>query len=132
MRGRRRFRPRTATRPRRLQTGGEKTMAEPALHAVLRNARIAAGQLQADVAAALGVTQTALSYWENGRRSPSLADLERWAKAVGCRIVVAPKRQSCGCGDDRLYWRGWDDCATAAVQAMAKGHGAAGTPTPLT
>ena len=97
-------------------------MTETALHTLLRDARIAAGQLQADVATAVGVTQTALSYWENGRRSPSLADLERWADAVGCRIVVALKRQSCACGDDRLYWQGWDDCATAAVQAMAKGR----------
>lgn len=97
-------------------------MSEPALHAVLRDARNAAGRLQADVAAQIGVTQTALSYWENGRRSPSEADLERWAEAVDCRIVVAPKRQSCSCGDDRLYWRGWDDCAAAAVQAMVKGR----------
>ena len=97
-------------------------MADPAPHTVLRNARIAAGRLQADVAAQLGVTQTALSYWENGHRSPSTADLERWAEAVDCRIVVASQRQSCDCGKDRLYWRGWDDCAAAAAQAMAKGR----------
>lgn len=95
-------------------------MTDPALHIVLRDARIAAGRSQADVAVLLGVTQTALSYWENGRRSPSVADAERWAEAVGCRIVVASKRRSCGCGDDGLYWRGWDDCAAAAGRAMAR------------
>lgn len=98
-------------------------MPEPALHDVLRDARNAAGRLQADVAAQIGVTQTALSYWENGRRSPSEADLKRWAEAVNCRIIVAPKRQSCSCGDDRLYWQGWDDCAAAVGQAAMKGRG---------
>jgi transcriptional regulator with XRE-family HTH domain len=98
-------------------------MAEPAPHTVLRDARIAAGRLQADVAAQPDVTQTALSYWENGHRSPSTADLGRWAEVLNCRIVVASQQRSCDCGDDRLYWRGWDDCATAAVQAMTKGRG---------
>jgi len=106
-------------------------MPEPVLHAILRDARIAAGQLQADVAAALGVTQTALSYWENGRRSPSLADSQRWAEAVGYRILAVPQRRACACGDDTLYWRGWDDCATTAVQAMVADRNVASTPTPL-
>ncbi len=106
-------------------------MAEPALHTVLRDARIATGRLQSDVAAVLGVTQTALSYWENGRRSPPLADLGRWAEAVGCRILAVPRRRTCDCGDDGLYWRGWDDCATTAVRAMVgerTGGGVTSTP----
>ena len=106
-------------------------MAEIPLHTVLRNARIAVGRPQAEVAADLGLTQTALSYWENGRRSPSLTDAERWAAAVGYRIRVTSGWRACACGDEKQYWRGWDDCATAAVRAMT-GPRAAGAGDPST
>lgn len=94
-------------------------MTETPLHTVLHDARIASGRLQADVAADLGMTQTGLSYWENGHRSPSLADAERWAQAVGYRVVVASVQRACGCGDEAQYWRGWDDCAAAVASVMA-------------
>lgn len=94
-------------------------MPDTALHVILRDARIAAGRSQAAVAATLGITQTALSYWENGRRAPSPTDLERWAAAVEYRVLVVPRWHTCKCGDDTLYWRGWNNCVAAAVKAMA-------------
>ena len=41
------------------------------------------GISQAELANRLGVTQTAVSYWETGRRQPGLDDVERWAAALG-------------------------------------------------
>jgi transcriptional regulator with XRE-family HTH domain len=60
----------------------------------LRDARVAGGGSQEEVAKRLGVTQATLSRWENGLRSPVMADLERWAEAVGCYIAVVPQQQS--------------------------------------
>lgn len=96
-------------------------MSTPPLHVVLRDARLNAGLQQGDVALSLGISQTALSYWENGRRSPSTEDLGRWAEAVGYRILAAPRDSRCSCGDDKLYWRGWEDCAAAVVNATVNG-----------
>lgn len=41
----------------------------------MRQAREAKGWSQADLAAELGKTQTAISYWESGKRTPGLDDL---------------------------------------------------------
>lgn len=45
----------------------------------LKRARVRAGRSQADVAAQLEVTQTAVSYWEAGRRLPGIDQLMRLA-----------------------------------------------------
>jgi Zn-dependent peptidase ImmA (M78 family)/DNA-binding XRE family transcriptional regulator len=46
----------------------------------LKHARVRAGHSQADVAAQLDVTQTAVSYWEAGRRLPGIDQLMRLAE----------------------------------------------------
>ncbi len=53
-------------------------------------ARAAAGLTQADVAERIGTTQSAVARLESrsARHSPSLATLERYAAALGCRLEV--------------------------------------------
>ena len=49
----------------------------------IRAARRAADMTQEDLAARLGCTQTAVSYWEAGKRDPGIPDLLRIAVALG-------------------------------------------------
>ena len=49
----------------------------------IRVARQAAGMTQEDLASRLGCTQTAVSYWEAGKRDPGIPDLLRIAVALG-------------------------------------------------
>lgn len=51
-------------------------------------ARARAGLTQADVAARMGTTQSAVARIESGKRRPSLSTVERYAHAVGCKAVV--------------------------------------------
>jgi transcriptional regulator with XRE-family HTH domain len=59
------------------------------LHEVLR-ARAEAGLSQADVAARIGTTQSAIARLESAepRHSPSIATLQKYAKALGYRLEV--------------------------------------------
>ncbi len=72
---------------------------EFALFDELVKARAKAGLTQADVAARMGTQVPAVSRLESGARSPghspSIATLQRYADAVGCRLVVklAPKKK---------------------------------------
>lgn len=58
-------------------------MTTPTLREQLVNLRQESGVSQAELAQWIGVTQTAVSYWESGRRQPGLDDVERWAAALG-------------------------------------------------
>lgn len=49
-------------------------------------ARARAGVSQQEVAAYLGVTQGAVSQWENGLSRPSIKRLSRLAELYGCTI----------------------------------------------
>ncbi len=53
-------------------------------------ARAAAGLTQADVAARIGTTQSAVARLESpvGKHSPSLATLQRYASALGYRLQL--------------------------------------------
>ncbi len=53
-------------------------------------ARAAAGLTQAEVAARIGTTQSAVARLESasGKPSPSIATLKRYASALGCRLQV--------------------------------------------
>lgn len=53
-------------------------------------ARSAAGLTQADIAARIGTTQSAIARLESaaGRHSPSIATLQRYASALGYRLQV--------------------------------------------
>jgi len=53
--------------------------------ALIRQARERAVLSQEALAGRLGVTQTAVSYWEAGKRDPGVAELERIADALGVR-----------------------------------------------
>ena len=59
------------------------------LDEVLR-ARADAGLTQAQVAARVGTTQSAIARLESGalKHSPSIATLQKYAKALGCRVEV--------------------------------------------
>jgi transcriptional regulator with XRE-family HTH domain len=62
-------------------------------------ARAAAGITQAEVAERIGTTQSAIARLESGKgkHSPSLATLQKYAHALGCRLevrLVRAKRKS--------------------------------------
>ena len=64
-------------------------------------ARAAAGLTQAEVAARIGTTQSAIARLESAepRHSPSIATLQRYAKALGYRVrirLVKGERHSAG------------------------------------
>jgi transcriptional regulator with XRE-family HTH domain len=53
-------------------------------------ARSSAGITQAEVAERIGTTQSAIARLEsgNGKHSPSLATLQKYARALGCRLEL--------------------------------------------
>jgi transcriptional regulator with XRE-family HTH domain len=53
-------------------------------------ARVAAGITQTEVAERIGTTQSAIARLESGggRHSPSLATLQQYAQALGCRLEL--------------------------------------------
>jgi transcriptional regulator with XRE-family HTH domain len=53
-------------------------------------ARAAAGVTQAEVAERIGTTQSAVARLESGRgkHSPSIATLQKYARALGCRLEL--------------------------------------------
>jgi transcriptional regulator with XRE-family HTH domain len=64
-----------------LDTGRDPVLAD--LGERMRLARLRAGMTQEDLGDKLGVTQTAVSYWEGGKRDPGVAELLRIAEAIG-------------------------------------------------
>ena len=57
-------------------------------------ARTAAGVTQQELAKRIGTTQSAIARLESGKgkHSPSLATLQKYARALGCRLEVHLKR----------------------------------------
>jgi transcriptional regulator with XRE-family HTH domain len=71
---------------------GTRVISDPIFHRLSRElafARLRAGLLQRDVAKRMGTTTSAISRLENaaGHR-PTLATLERYARAVGCSLDI--------------------------------------------
>ncbi len=62
---------------------------EFALAAALIRARADADMTQAQVAAAMGTTQSVVARMESGRSRPSTGSLERFAKATGTRLRIS-------------------------------------------
>ncbi|HEV2451642.1 MAG TPA: helix-turn-helix transcriptional regulator [Streptosporangiaceae bacterium] len=62
--------------PRR-RTRGPRPDASPVVAAAIREAREAAGMSRRHLAATLGVTETAVRYWEDAKRAPAE---ERWVQ----------------------------------------------------
>ncbi|PZE65085.1 hypothetical protein DEI83_10490 [Curtobacterium sp. MCBD17_021] len=56
--------------------------------AIIREARLRADLTQVQLAARAGVTQSVISTYENGRREPSLAALQRLLLAAGFRTAI--------------------------------------------
>jgi len=56
----------------------------------VRNARAASGLTQAELAARVGTTQSAIARLESGtpKHSPSLVTLQRYARAMGYRVEL--------------------------------------------
>ena len=72
-------------------------------------ARAAAGLTQAEVAARVGTTQSAIARPESGeaKHSPSIATLQKYASALGCRVEVRfVKEQGLAGGSKRLRREG--------------------------
>lgn len=67
------------------------------LDEILR-ARAAAGLTQAEVATRIGTTQSAVARLESAdsRHSPSIATLQRYASALGCKLQVRLVRRGPG------------------------------------
>jgi DNA-binding XRE family transcriptional regulator len=62
--------------------------ARSGLRATLVAQRKACGLTQKDVATAMETTQSAVSDFERGSTDPHLSTLQRYARAVGARVVV--------------------------------------------
>ncbi len=63
--------------------------AEYVLVRALLAARTKAGLTQAQVAQSMGTTKSAVSRLESaGKHSPSIATLQKYAKAVGCEVEI--------------------------------------------
>lgn len=58
-------------------------------------ARAAAGLTQSEVAERIGTTQSAIARLESpsGKHSPSVATLQRYARALGCRLELRLVKQ---------------------------------------
>ena len=54
----------------------------------LIDARVRAGLSQIQVAERMGTTQSVVARLESGRRPPSMRTVERFARAVGGRLIV--------------------------------------------
>ena len=63
-------------------------------------ARAAAGITQAEVAERIGTTQSAVARLESGggKHSPSLATLQKYARALGCRLELRLVNQAMKAG----------------------------------
>lgn len=64
---------------------------------VFLKARAAAGLTQAEAAERIGTTQSAIARLESGsgKHSPSLATLQKYAHALGCRLELRLINETC-------------------------------------
>lgn len=76
------------------------TSSADALIAMLVRIRKSRGISQAALASMLDVTQPTVSLWENGNRNPTLATVQRYARAIGVRVTLDVEPVDTGCPDD--------------------------------
>jgi transcriptional regulator with XRE-family HTH domain len=83
------FKARALARPEIKQAYDELDEEFAFLEEVLK-ARVAAGLTQAQVAERIGTTQSAIARLESptSRRFPSVATLQKYARALGCRVEI--------------------------------------------
>lgn len=93
----------------------ELVQADNRLLAELVRARTAAGRTQADIAAAMGVSQSAVARIEGGERDLHLSTLRRYAHAVGALVhhVVTPEYSS------HARWRGNEAASSVTYSDVA-------------
>lgn len=97
----------------------------------IKTERSCRGWSQADLAARTGVSQAAISYWENGRRDPGLDDLEAVARAFdvpvarlladgalsdGSAVGVSPMERA---ALDAVEKSGWGEVTAPAAVVVA-------------
>ena len=81
-----------------VKTEFDKLDAEFAILDEFLKVRAAQGLTQAEVAAKIGTTQSAVARMESGkgRHSPSVATLTKYAEALGCRLEIKLVRNTRG------------------------------------
>lgn len=88
--------------------------------------RVRQGLTQTDLAARMGVTQSAVARVESGDRDPRLATLGRYAHALGVLVkheVIIPSKQPFSCRRAGLRWEYTDTVPriwTSPVQRQAQ------------
>ncbi|MGH8288484.1 MAG: helix-turn-helix domain-containing protein [Steroidobacteraceae bacterium] len=79
-------------------------------HALIA-ARVRAGLSQSQVAARMGTTQSVVARLEGGGRTPSMRTVERFARAVGGRLIVRIEPASTGVSGHvyhmQIYFSTW-------------------------
>lgn len=88
------FRERALKRPEVAEAYGELAEEFAFLDEVLR-ARAESGLTQSEVAARMGTTQSAVARLESAepKHSPSVATLQKYAKALGCKVEIKLVRE---------------------------------------
>lgn len=71
-----------------LQQAYEEQAPEFAITRELIAARLRAGLTQAQMAERMGTSQSVIARLEGGKRTPSMATVQRYAQAAGCRAVL--------------------------------------------
>ena len=57
---------------------------------VLHHERIYHGVTQADLAHKIGISESTLSKWEHGYRTPSIYNLLAWCDSLDIRLITEP------------------------------------------
>lgn len=58
----------------------------------LKGRRIALGLTQRELAARSdGLRQAEISMWEIGRMQPTMKNIDRWAAALGCEVILVER-----------------------------------------
>lgn len=95
----------------------------------LRAIRKQQHRTQEDVAAAGTVNRLQISQWESGRFTPTLCSLDRWAAAVGVRLVALPAHSADlitgwreSAAQQEAYARQWAERGEHEQAAVARGR----------
>lgn len=94
----------------------------PSLGSRLRQARDLEGLSQFDAAEAAGVAREVISYWENGRRVPSIAQLRLLAEAYGVSAdsLLGNEPESEVAAEHQLFFRGISGQSSESKQAVRR------------
>ena len=91
------------------------------LGAAIREARLAAGLSQEDLAGTLGVRQSSVSQWERGTTAPATCHLLGLLRVLGAllaRLLLA--EDASGQGDDAELAGSYRSCGASAAQVKGR------------